>query len=72
MIGEILREKRISDGLSIAAMAKKIGVTRQYLSKVELGEKNPKHKKAINKLSSAYGVDKKILVDEIARMMMEE
>lgn len=72
MIGEILRNKRLADGLPIIAISSKTGYSKQYLSEVERGVKNPKTGYAIGLLAEAYGIDKKVLVDEVARQMMED
>ena len=41
MLGELLRKARLKAGLTQETLAHKAGVSRQYVSLLELGEKSP-------------------------------
>lgn len=50
-----LRERRRELGLTQEALAAKAGVSREYVSRIEVGDKRTPH--AVNKLAEALGVE---------------
>jgi transcriptional regulator with XRE-family HTH domain len=62
MFADRLRELRIKRGLSQYAVAKRSGLTKQALSKLELGEREPNWE-TVQRLALALGVDCSAFVD---------
>jgi site-specific DNA-methyltransferase (adenine-specific) len=55
-LGESLRALRSNAGFSLAALAKKLGVTKGYLSKLECGRSSPS-RTMLNKMSGIFQAD---------------
>ena len=55
--GELIRKKRIGLGLSLADLAKQVGVTRQALWAVEKGIVGPSAPNAADRAISLLGID---------------
>jgi transcriptional regulator with XRE-family HTH domain len=59
---EKLRERRETAGLSQYALAKRSGLTKQALSRLEMGEREPTWN-TVQRLAAALGVDCRAFVD---------
>jgi transcriptional regulator with XRE-family HTH domain len=73
-IGMELRLKRTEMKLSLAKMADRVGISENYLSEIERGEKTPSDD-IIRKLAKAFDLDEKYLFaryDRIPLVVQEE
>lgn len=64
MFGSRLRAAREAAGLTLVELARRVGVSQGYLSKVERGEKAPVGPRLIRALGDAVGGDYEGLVGE--------
>lgn len=55
--GEVLRTTRRNAGLDVAEIANRVGVSRDYLYKIERGEAPAPGPERINQLAKAVGID---------------
>jgi transcriptional regulator with XRE-family HTH domain len=73
-IGMELRLRRTEMKLSLAKMADRVGISENYLSEIERGEKTPSDE-IIRKLAKAFDLDEKYLFaryDRIPLVVQEE
>ena len=61
-VGEIIRENRIAQNLSVSDLAKKAGISQPYLSQVEHGSKPPPSEEVLVKIAAALGIPAALLV----------
>ena len=60
--GDLVKKLRKDKGLTLEAVAKKIGSHKGYVSGIETGKVRPPSVKLIRKLAKMFGQDEKILV----------
>ncbi|HLY73912.1 MAG TPA: helix-turn-helix transcriptional regulator, partial [Planctomycetota bacterium] len=60
--GDLVRKLRYEQGLTLEAVAKKIGSHKGYVSGIEAGKVNPPSVKFITKFARAFGQDARALV----------
>lgn len=64
--GAYIAKKRIGLGITLRAMAEKLGITPVYLSDIEKGKRNPPHKALLEKMAAMLmiaGEDRNHLFD---------
>lgn len=54
--GPAVRERRIREGISVAELARSVGVARPYITKIELGYSRRVSPKVFSSLTLALGV----------------
>jgi transcriptional regulator with XRE-family HTH domain len=60
--GDLVRALRQKQGMTLEAVAKKVGTHKGYISGIERGKVSPPSVKMIRKFARAFGQDEKVLV----------
>jgi len=60
--GELMKALRKQKGMTLDAVAKKVGTHKGYISGIETGNVNPPSVKMIRKFARTFGQDEKTLV----------
>lgn len=69
--GTFIREERVAKGVSLRQMAKSIGVSPAYLSKVELGQERPPVEAKVRRIAKIIGHDADSLLAKAGRVSFD-
>lgn len=63
-VGTLIKEARLAKNLSQVRLAKKLGITSQYIANFERGSSNPSPK-LIKKISKALRISTSVLIESL-------